>query len=303
MPEVIVVGDVDTDQFYLVPHLPGWDEGVLVDESYECPGGKGGNTAAALSKYGVQTGIIASAGDDHYGEVAVRGLKQNGVDLSGLIILPGGKTYYCIMMLDPSGEKALLVVRTNLIYPTFKMVLGKQEYLRSARHVHFIGINPAQIGESLSLAKKLGLSISVDLDAAYQGLEASISLIEQADVVLVNRMGAERLYPGAAYRDVAVALQSLGPSIVVVTAGRNGAIGYDRSSVIEVPAFKVNAVDTTGAGDVFSAGIVFGYLRGWELRTSLIFASAAAAMSTAAIGGQNALPAEAAVRDFIKSNS
>jgi len=303
MPEVIVVGDVDADQFYIVPHLPVWDEGVLVDEWYEYPGGKGGNTAAALSKLGIQTGIITSAGDDHYGEVALEGLRNNGVDLNGVIVVPGGKTYYCIIMLDSTGEKSLLVVLTSLIYPTPQMVLGKQDILKSARHAHFIGINPVLMRDSIELAKKLGLSISVDLDAAYQGLEASQPLLTQADIVFMNQQGAARLYPGINLHDAVRAIRYLGPSIVVITMGRQGVIGYDGTNIIEQPAFNLRVQDTTGAGDVFSAGFVYGHLQGWNLETCLKFSSAAAALSTVAIGGQSALPTQSDVWKFINENS
>jgi sugar/nucleoside kinase (ribokinase family) len=303
MPEVIVVGDVGIDQFFVVPHIPVWDEGVLVDEWYEYSGGKGGNTAASLSRLGLGAGIITSAGDDHFGQVALDGLKSKGVDLGGVIVVPGGKTYYCIMMLDSSGEKAILVMRTDLIYPTPQMVLEKRDYLTSARHAHFIGIDPVKISASMHLAKELGLSISVDLDAAYQGLEASKTVIRQADIVLVNRQGAERFYPGKDIRYAAQEIGCMGPSLVVVTAGRQGAVGYDGSNIYETRAFDVKVIDTTGAGDVFSAGLVFGYLKGWKLDSSLKFASAAAALSTAAIGGQNALPTEAEVWNFVKTNS
>ncbi len=303
MPEVIVVGDIDTDQFYIVPHLPAWDEGVLVDERYECPGGKGGNTAAALSILGIHTGILASMGDDRLGRIALEGLRSKGVDVDGIAVVRGGQTYYCVMMLDESGEKALLVVRTDLIYPTFKMIEERREYLASGRHAHFICIDPARMSDAICLAKELGLSVSIDLDAAYQGLEACKPAIVQADVVFVNRQGAERLFPGRNTREVAEEIQKMGPSIAVVTAGSHGAVGVDGSKVAATRAFKVKARDTTGAGDVFSGAFVFCYLQGRDLEFSLNFASAAAALSTLQIGGQTALHTEAEVLDFLERHS
>ena len=303
MLDVIVVGDVDTDQFLIIPHIPTWDEGVLVDKSYEYPGGKGGNTAAALSVLGTRAGIIASAGDDHFGKVALEGLKSKGVDTNGVIIVPGGQTYYCIMMLDNTGEKAILVVPTDLIYPTPQMVQIKQEYLAQGRHAHFIGINPERMSSSIALAKKLGLSVSVDLDAGYQGLDACRPIIMQADVVLLNLQGAQRFFPGKDPRQIAIDLGHMGPSIVVVTAGRKGAVGYDGSKIVDAPAYKVDVKDTTGAGDIFSAAFVHGYIHGWNLQSSLEFASGAAALSTLAIGGQNALSTEAEVLNFTKKHS
>lgn len=300
MPEVIVIGDIDTDQFYVVPHLPTWDEGVLVEEWYEHPGGKGGNTAAALSRLGTSAGIIAAAGDDRFGQIALEGLKSKGVDTGGVIIVPGGQTYYCIMMLDTTGEKAILVVHTDLTYPTPEMMQGQQAYLASGRHAHFIGIDPGRMSGMMQLAKELGLTVSIDLDAAYQGLEACRPAIALADIVLVNRQGAERIFPGKDRRQAAAELRQMGPRVAVITAGSQGAVGCDETQTVETPAFKVKVKDTTGAGDVFSGAFVHGYLLGWPLETSLKFASAAAALSTAAIGGQSALPTESEVWEFLK---
>lgn len=302
MPAVIVIGDIDTDQFYIVPHLPAWDEGVLVDEWYEKPGGKGGNTAAALSRLGTSTGIIAAAGDDHFGKIAIEGLKSSGVDTTGITIVPGGQTYYCIMMLDATGEKAILVVHTELTYPSPQMMHQQSAYLATARHAHFIGIDPGRMSGAVHLARQLGLSVSVDLDAAYQGLEACRSVIEPADIVLVNRQGAERLFPGADRRQAAANLRQMGPLVAVVTAGSQGLVGCDGAQTVELPAFNVKVKDTTGAGDVFAGAFVHGYLQGRPLASSLRFASAAAALATAAIGGQGALPNESEVMDFLKQH-
>lgn len=300
MPDVIVIGDIDTDQFYIVPHLPTWDEGVLVDEWYERPGGKGGNTAAALQRLGNSTGVMAAAGDDHFGNVAVQGLNAGGVDTAGIIIQPGGDTYYCIMMLDPTGEKAILVVHTDLTYATPEMMRNKSDYLLSGRHAHFIGIDPGRMIEPARLAKENGLTVSVDLDAAYQGLEACKTLIEQADVVFVNQQGAERLFPGQETREIINRIREFGPSVAIITLGSQGVVAYDGSNWVTSSAFKVKVVDTTGAGDTFSGAFVHGYLRKWDLGQSLRFASAAAALSTLAIGGQSALPTEDEVLNFLQ---
>lgn len=303
MPEVIVIGDVDTDQFYIISHIPTWDEGILVDEGYEVPGGKAGNTAATLSRLGLSTGIVASVGDDRYGEIATRGLKEKGVDLSGMITVPGGKTYYCIMMLDGTGEKAILVIRSELLYPSQQMLLEKESYIASAKHAHFIGIDPGRMQAAMERAKKHGLSVSVDLDAAYQGLDACLPAIRQADVVFVNRQGCKTLFPGKDLREAARELKALGPSIAVITAGSQGVVAWDGSHLEEFPAFHVKVKDTTGSGDVFSGAFINCYLKKQTLSASLRFASAAAALSTAAIGGQGALPSLSEVLEFLDQHA
>jgi sulfofructose kinase len=303
MPEVVVVGDIDTDNFYIVPVLPGWDEGVLVKEVYERPGGKGGNTVAALCQLGIRSGIIAAIGDDRFGTIAIEGLKSKNVEITGVCIAPGAKTYYCIMMLDPSGEKAILVIDTGLIYPTPQMLQEKNSYLLSARHAHFIGLEPLRMAIPMRSAKEVGLSVSVDLDAGYQGLDACKEAIKWSDVVLINRQGASTLFPTLDQHQTLIQLKNMGPSIVVITSGKAGALGYDGNNFSSFPAFNVPVKDTTGAGDVFSASFIYCYLNKWDLGSALRFASAAAALSVADIGGQSALPSVDAVHYFLNNHN
>lgn len=303
MPEVVVVGDIDVDKFYSVPHLPGWDEGVYVREHYQFPGGKGGNTAAALSRLGTETGIIAAAGDDSYGRIALEGLRKHGVDTRGVTVVPGGETYHCLMLLDPTGEKAILVMPTELIYPTPEMLQEQETYLISAGHAHFLGIDPGRMLKPIQAAAAAGLSVSIDLDAAYQGLEAVRPLLRRVKVVFVNRQGSENLFPGVSDRTAASRLRDLGPEIVVITGGKEGAFGTNAEEEVRVEGEQVEVVDTTGAGDVFSGAFIHAYLRDWDLKKSLEFANAAAALSTTAIGGQSALPSEKEVWTFLENKA
>ena len=299
MPDVIVVGDIDTDTFYIVPHIPAWDEGVIVKEVYEKPGGKGANTASALSRLGIATGMISAVGNDYFGEVGLAGLQSNGVDINGVRIVPGANTYYCIMMLDPSGEKAILVVDTDLIYPTPRILDESFDYLVSARHAHFIGIDPLRMAPSMQKAKEAGLSVSVDLDAAYPGLKACSQAIQWADIVFVNRQGARTFYPDLETEEILRQLKSLGPSTVLITSGSAGAAGLSYDEVCTIPSFKVPVVDTTGAGDIFSASFLYAHLQQWGLKKSMVFASASAALSVAKVGGQSALSTQDEVFSFI----
>ena len=301
MPDVIVVGDIDTDTFYIVPHIPQWDEGVLVKEVFERPGGKGANTASALSHLGVDTGIISAVGNDHFGDVGIAGLRTNNVDITGVQILDGLRTYYCIMMLDPSGEKAILVVDTDLIYPTSKILEDSTDYLLNAKHAHFIGIDPLRMVSSMQKAKEAGLSVSVDLDAAYTGLDACARAIQWSDIVFVNRQGACTLYPDLETEEILRRIKSFGPTTVLITSGNAGAAGISCDEVCTIPSFKVPVVDTTGAGDIFSASFLFAYLQKWDLKKSMIFASASAAISVAKIGGQSALSTQDEILQFINN--
>lgn len=302
MPDIIVIGDIDTDIYLEIPHIPTWDEGVLATNVSECAGGKGANTAVVLSALGTSVGIIANAGDDHYGEVAIESLKRYGVDLAGLDIIAGGKTSYCIMMLDATGEKAIVVIATDLIYPQPEDIKRREGILLSGAHVHAIGLQPKKMEAGLLLARQAGITTSVDLDSAYQGLNGSEQTIRNSTIVFLNEQGIASLFPELDIYEALKAMSSMGPKIVVLTRGRKGAVAYDGNRFVEKPAFLVKVKDTTGSGDSFAAAFLHGYLRKWELEKSLEFANATAALSALAIGAQSKAPCENEVFNFIKNH-
>ena len=194
MCDVVVVGDADTDIFLEIPHIPTWDEGVVAKRVLKRAGGKGANFAAALSVLGVSTGLLACVGDDEYGQIAKAALEQHLVDTSHVLTIPGQATYYCIMLLDPTGEKALVVVKTPIIYPQPAQIKANSEYLISAKHVHTIGLDPDKVQEALIIARQGGRSTSVDLDSASAGLAKSQALLEHSSIVFVNERGARLLF-------------------------------------------------------------------------------------------------------------
>jgi sugar/nucleoside kinase (ribokinase family) len=235
--------------------------------------------------------------------IGIEGLKRNKVDTSGVTVVSGAKTYYCIMMLDATGEKAILVVDTNLIYPTPEILKEKTGYLKTGKHAHFIGIEPLRMADTMRIAKESGLTVSVDLDAAYSGYEACLQAIQWADVVFVNRQGATGFFPNSELEEILYKIRKAGPSIVVVTSGKDGAIGFDGKKYCHIASYNVPVVDTTGAGDVFSAGFIYAYLNKWSLESSIRFGSASAALSIAKMGGQSALPSVNDVKEFIQQQA
>jgi ribokinase len=301
MPDVLVLGDADAGIYYEVDHIPKPGECVTVERIFERPGGKGANTAAVLSRLGTSTGLLSYIGDDHYGEVAVEGLKKQGVDISHIEVIKS-KTNYCIVMLDPSGEKALIVVKASKNYPDTIYIKKHMHHYLSAKHIHAIGLNPGIIAGSLQTAHENGLSTSVDLDDAYQGLDACEILLDKATLVFINEQGARRLYPEREIKDIAMILKRYGPQFVVITRGKRGSMGFDGSSFVEEPAFALDIQDTSGAGDCFSAAFIHGYLSGWDWAYNLRFANAAAAMLSQVIGPQEGIPNEEEVRSFLSKN-
>lgn len=302
MLDIIVIGDVDADIYYFVDHLPTWDEGVLVKGTKITSGGKGANTACVLSTLGAKTGIVTVVGDDDFGRRGVVSLKNNNVDISGLEISDEDNTYHCVVMLDDTGEKAMLVRTTKLLYPSSSQLIEKSSYIRSAKYAHFIGLNPDLMINPVIDAKNHGVKVSIDIDAAYKGLDAYSEILRYVNILLINKQGAERFFPEMEISQMVDELLKYGPEIVVITAGSVGSYAGTLAGERKIfPAYEAQVVDTTGAGDTFSGSFVYAIMNGYTLNEALEFASSAAAISISAIGAQGHLPKQSEINEFIRS--
>ena len=294
--EVIGVGDAGIDIFMQVPHIPRRDEKLRADSFSLFAGGMVANFLCALSRLGMPCGFLGCVGGDQFGAIAREEFKRFGVDTSHLIVKEGEETFFTVVMLDPSGEKALVVAVTSTVYPTPKDL--DEAYIASARHLHTTGLDVEEATAAIAIAKKHGLTVSADLDALHAGLQRLRKLIGGTDVLFLNSQGLRKLEEeGCSGRE---ALE-LGPQVVVVTMGRRGSKVITPEEEFDTPGFSVEVVDTTGAGDCFNAAFVYGYLQGWDYRRTALFANAAAAISVTAMGSRSALPTREAVVDFLRS--
>lgn len=295
--DVLGVGDADIDVYLSVPHVPGRDEKVLGTLLGEFPGGVVANFCCAASKAGVRVGLASLVGDDAYGAQAIAALEQDGVDASLVVVKPGGRTYFCVVMLDDSGEKALTVVFTDCISPQRADL--DPETFGQARLIHLMASDLALTTWVAREAKARGALVSLDVEPTTVGSPAEmVALLASVDLAFPNAAGMQRLFPGD-HLEGARAILAMGPSVVVVTLGAEGCLVVSEKETIRVPGISVNVVDTTGAGDCFNGTFVAGYLQGWPLERCARVATAAAAISVTAVGSRGALASLAEVEQFL----
>ncbi|MFM8819291.1 MAG: ribokinase [Phenylobacterium sp.] len=270
-PSVLVVGSVNLDLVASAPSLPRPGETVIGARLQRHPGGKGANQALALARLGAQARLWARTGDDAFADEALVLLAQAGVDLSGVVRLPGETTGVALIGVDPAGENQILVASGANAAPTPDDL-------------------PEQIPEALLCQLELPVPVVAAAVRRAQGFVAlnlapfaplPADCLERADLVVVNALEAEAL--GAASTGIRGAL--------AVTLGAEGARLYRRGRLTaEARPPGVRVVDATGAGDVFTAALTLALLEGREDKPALDFACAAAALSTTRPGAQPACP-------------
>jgi len=286
--DVVGVGDIDVDMFLQVPVLAGRDEKVPALLLGEHPGGMIANVTCAASALGGATAMIGLVGDDEYGAAAVAGLREFGVDTSLVTVVNGGRTFYCVIMLDSSGEKALTAVMTDCAWPRQEDI--DPDWFSNTRVVH-LGGDYVDLATWVSQeAKARGALVSLDLEAstAIHGLPRLRPLLASTDVLFMNHAG-HHLFD----RDPATAAEialATGPQVVVVTRGATGVLASSGEGVVRVDALPGPVIDTTGAGDSFIGAFLMQLLSGRPLDDACRYAVAVASLSIRSIGSRTSLP-------------
>lgn len=294
--DVLCVGDLDLDLMVMVNRLPGLDEKVSGKSSGLMPGGMSANAAVALARLGKSVALVACVGDDENGKFALASVAAEGVDITNVIVLPNTSTFTCLVMLTPPGEKALIRIETPAYLPRVEHLYPA--LFSGVRHVHLTFGDPALTERAVAFAKANEATISLDLEAADVTEEAEILIrvLADVDILFVNRDGRR------AAEDLlgAPLLTRLpGPGIIIFTLGADGSRYMSTAETFEAPAIKINALDTTGAGDCFAAAFIARYLEGASPQECLSFANAAAGLSTAIVGAHAGMPYRARVETML----
>ncbi|WP_151484981.1 ribokinase [Streptomyces albicerus] len=288
--DLLVVGSANADLVIGVERRPGAGETVLGSDLAIHPGGKGANQAVAAARLGARTALLARVGDDAHGRLLLDSQRAAGVDTAGVLV-GGAPTGVALITVDPSGDNSIVVspgangrltpddVRAASALLAASQVVSVQLEIPLETVVEVVrGLRP---GTRFVLNPSPPRELPEDVLAACDPL---IVNEHEARVVL----GADA---GETPEQWAEALLALGPRSVVVTLGEEGALVADATgTVARVPSVKVNAVDTTGAGDSFTAALAWRLGAGESLADSAAYAARVGAVAVTREGAQASFP-------------
>jgi ribokinase len=300
-PRIIVVGSVNTDLVIRVPRLPKPGETVLGGEFFQAAGGKGANQAVAAARLARESvAFVAAVGDDAFGQQALQNLRRENLDLGAVKVVPATASGVAQIVVDARGENAIAVASgANLaLSPDDIEALG-QELFAGARVLLVSLETPLDtVAHSLQRAKRAGL-ITVLNPAPAGALCERMELLEFVDVLTPNELEAAELAGAGPEGDpssVARQLRQSGARDCVITLGPDGCLVVgDRAE--HVAGIKVEAVDTTAAGDAFNGALAVGLAEGRSLTDAARWANRAAAIAVTRRSAQPSLPS----RDELES--
>ena len=293
-PVIAVVGSVNMDLSVRTPRVPSRGENLLARGLSVGLGGKGANPAVAISRMGGYASFVGCVGADGFGLQAQEALESEDVDISGLCVAPGVPTGVALIMVDDEGQNTILVA------------IGANQMLRAT-----------EVEAALLRLDPQPDAVMVNFEVPETCVAAAVAYGEQRDIRTVVDAGPPRGYPPSCFARASVlspnreeaehmlgfclcdpkaieraahALQDLGPRSVVLKLGGDGAYVLSEGIAEFVPGYRVEVVDTTGAGDAFTAALTLGLARGDDLVAATRFACAAGAVTVTRVGALDAMP-------------
>ncbi len=296
--EAIGFGALNVDKLYKVHSIAGRDDESFVIASEESSGGSAANTIVGLARLGVRTGFIGKVAEDPEGNRLLRDLRDEHVDTRGITTAKSGHTGIVMGFVDKSGERALYVapgVNDALIFDEIPL-----HYLNSIQLLHltsYVAEGPYKSQEKL--LQRLSGNVTVSLDPgmlyAKRGLAYLRPLLQRTNIFLPNQVEL-KLLTGLDHESATRKLLAEGVEIIGVKLGRNGCFIANGEETHTLEPYESRVVDTTGAGDAWKAGFLYGILRAKSLIECGKIANFVASRCITQMGARNGLPIHSDLR-------
>ena len=292
-----------------VDHLAPPGTSQPLDDVVLAPGGNSINTGIALARLGVTVRIVAAIGADRFGQFIRDRVRAEGIDDSGLVTLPHGKTSTSIVLVQGSGERRFLHLRGVNAYFSGQDVDWKQA--EGSRILHYASafaipsLDETSLDGALKEARERGCltSLNVCWDTNGRWLKVIQPALAYTDFIFPNREEGEQITGESQPDAIAARLRGWGVSTVIVKLGAAGCYVDSPQGSFISPGFAVQPLDTTGAGDCFAAGFLAAIGHGQTLPGAARYANATGALATLGLGGADSAPTRAQVESFLQQHS
>jgi sulfofructose kinase len=292
--DVVGVGLNATDTLIPLDRFPERGSKVEIHSANAMLGGPTASAIVACQQWGLHTRYVGKLGDDHAAELHREEFTRRGVE-AHLFTAPGTPSQQAFIIVDSTGERTVLWKRDSRL--TLLPAELQCQWITHARMLHLDGHDTAAATQAARWARAANIPVVADLDDLYSGYEALLPnidlLITSRDIParITNDHNLQKSLPEVAKR--------YGCRLTAATLGQEGVLAWDGQRYHYVPAYRVDAVDTTGAGDTFHAGFIYAFLQGWPLQRQLEFACAAAALNCTAVGARGGIQPVAKIEEFM----
>ena len=301
--KLAVVGSMNLDITLVVERMPVLGESLRSRETVQAPGGKGANQAVAAARSGAEVYIFGQVGNDPYAKFVKDNFSANNINIDGILIDPKAATGLAFIFVEGGDNRIVLASGANDTFSAEQVQSMRYQILACDAVLLQNEIRVETLAQTIALCKgKMPIFLNPAPATPYpEGLLAGV------DYLTPNQSEYE-FYTQRSLGDLAdletglKLLQSMGVREPLITLGTRGVAYLDAGRVQVVPGFRVDTVDSTGAGDTFSGCFSYRRMVGDDLPTAIRYAQAAAALACTRLGAQAAIPTASEVLQFLEQN-
>lgn len=299
--EILVIGDLNIDYLGMIPFFPAPDEEVAIDPLDSYLGGSGANFSVIATRLGLNVSFFSAVGNDTLGKSLIQLVEENGVSTQNIKIVDEIASGLVFGAIEPSGIRRLFCYRganLNLFSSDIP-----DEAISSVNWLHLNGPEYHLAADLLKRAHAGKICTSMDPGSILIEEHEIDDLLADTDVLFLNEVEFQKLSVGHNYIERANYLHQKGANWIVLKHQADGCVLFRKGfEPIIQNAYKIDAVDSTGAGDAFNAGFIFGVLRNYEISATLQLANAVGALTAMSIGATSGVPAHfAEIQQFMQS--
>jgi sulfofructose kinase len=284
--EVYGIGQCCIDYIVKIDQYPAPNTKHEFSEMLIQGGGPVATALVALARWGISCTFCGVIGNDEFGRKIQQSFDDEGIDTSGLIVREKGHSQFAFILAEPgTGRRTIFWRRPTCQFPKADEL--NYDHIRNSKVIHTDGLlMDASLAVSKA-AKEAGIMVVVDAGSLREGM---IELARYSDYFIASEKFSTQYINGTSPIETCQKLAELGPKLTAVTLGERGYVAFCQGKIIQEPAYDANPVDTTGCGDVFHAGFIYGLIQEWRMEKCLDFSAWAAAMCSLRLGGRDGIP-------------
>lgn len=293
--DILGIGYCGLDHLCLLPTIPH-DDKIQIEEHLIQGGGPCATAIFTATRLGAETAFIGVVGDDDKGKEIIKELKSEGVDTSRMTVRTNAESAVSYCWAESStGHRSVAWTKGNAA--PLKPDEVDEDFIKSTKILHLDGHQMDAALRAAETARANGIKVFLDAGALYSRME---ELMKFCDVIIASEKFAGQLIGSNNPKEALKKIYSYGAKWAAITLGAKGAVGYDGKDFISQDSFKVDVVDTTGAGDVYHGAFIYKYSRGGDWQQCMEFAAVIAAMKCAKLGGRTGIPDLKTVKNFME---
>ena len=292
---VVGIGQCSLDYIAFIDSYPYVNTKKEVIEWHEQGGGPVATALVTLSRLGISCSFLGVIGDDRAGEKIRQSIAAEGIEITGLVQRDNAASQQAFIAVEQgTGTRTIFWRRpSGAVLSEYEL---HPEFLKGARFLLLDGLMSDISICAASAAKKQNIPVMLDAGRARPGM---LEVAQLSNYIVASEEFANDLSWDLSEESLQQYRTQIGANVLTITRGEQGSITASHNQYVHMPAFQTQTVDTTGAGDVFHGGYIYGLLQGWNLRDTLMFASAVAAIKCTKVGGRTGIPTLAEIELFL----